>query len=239
MSNVVALDPRRGVFANPAPTPDVAELERAPHRRVRRKHMLYRQGQPATSAFVVNAGVFKCTVLDAFGRERVTGFALKGDVLGVECLVEARYLSDVVALDVADVIELSLPELLEPTLGLLPSVASHMSKALAQNWMAMLALHSLDAEQRVAWFLLDYGDRLAARGYPADELVLRMTRGDIGSFLDVASESVVRALTRLEGAGLIRVACRNISIIDRVALTRLLMPPEERGLKGSAPGALH
>lgn len=238
MATVVPLhDPRR---AGPAPDSAGWNPERATHRRVRRKHMLYRAGQPANAAYLVHAGIFKCTVLDAHGRERVTGFALKGDVLGVEALSGRRYAADAMALDIGDVIELPRAELFDPVRGALPVVASAMAAAFERDWRWMLALHSLDADQRVARFLLDHADRQARRGHDADRVTLRMTRAEIGSFLDLAPESVVRGLSRLESAGLVRVACRDIALLDRAALERLLAPLDDAGLTPApAPTRLH
>lgn len=212
-------------------------LAQASHRRIRRKHMLYRAGQPATAAFLVHAGVYKSTVLDAHGRERVTGFALKGDVLGVETIEGTRYAADVVSLDVGDVIELPRAELMDPLRGMLPLVAASMAAAFERDWRWMLAMRALDADQRVARFLLDYGARLALRGFRGDRLLLRMTRADIGSFLDLASESVVRAMTRLESAGFIRVSCRDITLLDTDALERLLAPADDRCVMHAPPAA--
>jgi CRP/FNR family transcriptional regulator len=134
-----------------------------------------------------------------------------------------------VALDVAEVVELPLQDLLDPTRGVLPQVAAAMSEARERDWAWMLALHTLDAEQRVARFLLDYADRLERMGYSPSRVVLRMTRADIGSFLDMASESVARAMTRLDSAGLIRVSCRDIEMLDADALRRLLEPGDDGG----------
>lgn len=224
MSAVVSsLSERRPV----PPVPDASSIERLAHRRIRRKHMLYRAGQAATHAYIVHAGVFRCTVLDAHGRDRVTGFALKGDVLGVEALHVSRYVGDVLALDLGEVIEVPLQDLLDPARGVLPRVAAAMSEARERDWAWLLALHTLDTEQRVARFLLDYAGRLERMGYSPSRIVLRMTRADIGSFLDIASESVARAMTRLDSAGLIRVSCRDIEMIDVDALRRLLEPGEE------------
>lgn len=204
--------------------PSTPALARLPHRRVRRKHMLFRAGQPATTLYLVHAGSFRTSVLDAQGRERVTGFALKGDVLGTEALDGMHYACDAMALDVGDVIELARADVLDPLRGLLPFVAAAMADALRRDWEWMLALHTHDAEQRVARFLLDHARRLSSLGFSDSRIVLRMTRADIGSFLDLASESVVRALTRLESAGLVQVSCRDIGIVDAAGLRRLLVP---------------
>ncbi|WP_187770811.1 Crp/Fnr family transcriptional regulator [Cognatilysobacter lacus] len=232
-------DARPEYAPRPAAIAEVGQLDRLVHRRIRRKHMLYRAGQPARAAFLVHAGLFRCTVLDAHGRERVTGFPLRGDVLGVECLHAPRYVADVMALDIADVIELPRAELLDPTRALLPHVAAAMAEARERDWTWMLALHTLDAEQRVAQFLLDHAARLESMGFSPRRIVLRMTRADIGSFLDMASESVARSMTRLDSAGLIRVSCRDVEIADEAALRRLLEPPGEGSRRTRPPPVLH
>lgn len=201
---------------------EVFERERLVHRRVHQKHVLHRAGQPARAAFFVHAGAFKTSVLDSHGQERVVGFPMKGDLLGAEALAGGVYVSDVVALDVADVIELPVHVLFDQTRAVLPVVAAALSTALQRDWAWMLALRVYDAEQRVVRFLLDYANRMRMLGYSPDKLVLRMTRADIGSFLDLAAESVVRSMSRLEAARLVEVCCREINILDSSALEEML-----------------
>ena len=49
------------------------------------------------------------------------------------------------------------------------------------------------AEERLAAFLLNLTQRLQARGFSANALVLRMTREEIGSYLGLKLETVSRA----------------------------------------------
>lgn len=56
----------------------------------------------------------------------------------------------------------------------------------------MLLLGSMRAEERLAAFLLNLVQRLHARGFSQSELVLRMTREEIGSYLGLKLETVSR-----------------------------------------------
>ena len=53
-------------------------------------------------------------------------------------------------------------------------------------------------------------------------MMLRMTRADLGNFLALQLETVVRALSRLQSLGLIAIERREIRIDDPVGLRALL-----------------
>lgn len=72
-------------------------------RRLHAKQYLFRAGQPRQSLFLVHAGFFKTCVLSTDGREKITGFRLRGDLLGMDALDMPTYACDAVALDVCEV----------------------------------------------------------------------------------------------------------------------------------------
>jgi len=86
----------------------------------------------------------------------------------------------------------------------------------------MLMLATMHAEQKLASFLLDLADRYRARGYSSSEFVLRMTREEIGSHLGLKLETVSRLFSRFHKDGLIHVQGREVKLLDRVALQRLV-----------------
>ena len=55
----------------------------------------------------------------------------------------------------------------------------------------------MDAEERVAAFLINLADRLHARGFSASSLVLRMSREEIGSFLGLVFVAMLPRLPAL------------------------------------------
>jgi len=78
------------------------------------------------------------------------------------------------------------------------------------------------AEERVAAFLLNLTQRLHARGFSRSELVLRMTREEIGSYLGLKLETVSRTFSRLQDDGVLEVKQRQIRVVDQNALRQIV-----------------
>jgi CRP/FNR family transcriptional regulator len=84
----------------------------------------------------------------------------------------------------------------------------------------MLLLGSMNAEERLAAFLLNQSQRLKARGYSASEFHLRMSRAEIGSYLGMTLETVSRTFSAFQQQHLLEVDKRYIRVIDLDGLTR-------------------
>ena len=207
--------------------PHLAELERllqglpVRRRRLRRRQALFRGGQACHSLYLVHAGIFKTCVLSADGREKITGFHLRGDLLGIDSFGASVHGCDAIALDTCEVWELPLAQL-QHTPALLRAVTVTLANEVRRDWSWMLVVGTLNAEQRVVAFLLDLASRLGALGFSAQQLRLRMTRAEVGNFLAMQLETVTRTLSRLADAGLIVVDGREIGIRDAGALRALV-----------------
>lgn len=194
-------------------------------RKVSAGHYLFRAGQPFQALYLVQAGFLKTSLTTSDGREQVTGFRMRGDLMGVESIGMAAHACDAVALDSCVVWELPYPAVLR-AIARIPELQAQLTAALAaeirsdRGWM--LALGTLTAEQRVAAFLLDVADRHEALGFSARHFVLRMSRAEIGSFLALKHETVTRALTRLMAQGYIDVQLREVRILDAAALNNIV-----------------
>ncbi|HEY0179995.1 MAG TPA: helix-turn-helix domain-containing protein [Dokdonella sp.] len=200
-------------------------------RKIEQGEYLYRAGQPFVALFLVNVGCFKTCELADDGREQVTGFRMRGDLIGAESIGLPSFACDVVALESGEVWELPYPPMLTACLRV-PELQARLTSALAEevrrdrSWM--LALGTLGAERRVANFLLDLAGRHARLGFSAHHFVLRMSRADIASFLALKHETVSRALSHLDALGLIAVQRREIRILDADGLRH-----------GAEAGAVH
>jgi CRP/FNR family transcriptional regulator len=84
------------------------------------------------------------------------------------------------------------------------------------------------AEERLAAFLLNLMQRLQARGFSSSEVVLRMTREEIGNYLGLTLETVSRTFTRFMQDGLVDVRQRHVQILDAAKL-RALLPQQVIG----------
>lgn len=202
-------------------------------RRIDAGQYVYRSGQPFNALFLVNTGCFKTCELATDGREQVTGFRMRGDLVGVESIGLACYACDVVALEAGEVWELPYPAMLSACLRV-PELQARLTTALAEeirrDRLWMLALGTLSAERRVGAFLLDLADRHARLGFSASHFILRMSRADMASFLALKHETVSRALSHLDDLGQISVLRREVRILDADGL---------RHFAGQDRGAVH
>jgi CRP/FNR family transcriptional regulator len=186
-------------------------------RRIAAGHYVYRAGQPFNALFLVNVGCLKACELTDDGREQVTGFRMRGDLIGAESIGLACYACDVVALEDSEVWELPYPPMLTACLRV-PELQARVTEAMAReirhDRLWMLAVGTLGAESRVAAFLLDLADRHAKLGLSAHHFILRMCRIDMANYLALKHETVSRALSRLDELGLISVQRREVQILD-------------------------
>lgn len=193
-------------------------------RRIEAGGHVYRAGQSFNALFLVNVGCFKTCELSADGREQVTGFRMRGDLVGVESIGLAAYACDVVALEAGEVWELPYPAMLDACQRV-PELQARLTAALAQEirrdraWM--LSLGTLGAESRVAAFLVDIAERHAHLGMSGCHFLLRMCRADMASYLALKHETVSRALSRMADLGHIEVERRELRIVDPEGLARL------------------
>lgn len=196
----------------------------AKRQRVPRDMRLYRIGQPFTSLYAVHFGHFKTAKLDRRGAQQVTGFAMSGELLGLDAIAGGRHACDAVALEDAEVCEFPfdrLQDLFGKVPGLLQRFHFMMSQEIQREQEVMLVLGNMRAEQRFACFLLDLSARYAARGYAAASFQLRMSRDDIGGYLGMTIESVSRLVAKFRNNGWIRLDNRNLDILDAAGLEAL------------------
>ena len=210
-----------------------SELQRiddlvATRRKVKRRETLFHNGEDFTSLYAIRTGVFKTRLASEDGREQVTGFQMAGEIIGLDGIVSGHHSCDAVALEDSEVCTMPferIEELSREVTALQRHVHQIMSREIVREHGVMLLLGSMRAEERLAAFLLNLVGRLHARGFSKSELVLRMTREEIGSYLGLKLETVSRTLSKFAADGLVEVEQRNVRIVDPEALHRIVNPP--------------
>ena len=208
------------------------ELERidevvATRRPIKRGATLFRSGEKFTSLYAIRTGFFKTVISTDDGREQVTGFQMAGEMIGLDGIVNDVHTCDAVALEDAEVCVMPfdrLEELSREVNALQHHVHKIMSREIVREHGVMLLLGSMRAEERVAAFLLNLVKRLHARGFSRSELVLRMTREEIGSYLGLKLETVSRTFSKFVDEEIVEVKQRHLRIIDADALQRIVNP---------------
>ena len=193
-----------------------------------RAEALYRSGDPFRALYAIRTGFFKTCLAPTCGREQVTGFQMAGEILGLDGIVNDQHTCDAVALEDSEVCVMPferIEELSREVTALQRHVHQIMSREIVREHGVMLLLGSMRAEERLAAFLLNLVQRLHARGFSRSELVLRMTREEIGSYLGLKLETVSRTLSKFAADGMVEVEQRNVRILDPEALRRIVNPP--------------
>jgi len=194
-------------------------------RKVFRGDSLFQTGEKFKALYVIRSGFFKSTFTSPDGREQVMGFQMAGEMLGLDGIVNDKYSCDAIALEDAEVCEMNfehMEEMSHQIIGLQRRVLKILSLEIFNDHSVMLLLGSMRAEERLATFLVNLVHRLHARGFSPTELVLRMTREEIGSYLGMKLETVSRTFSKLSEEGIVEVNQRHVRILNPDALKRLV-----------------
>lgn len=203
------------------PEGQVATAWKGSRRRLRRKQRLYRAGDAWHALFVVRAGSLAVWGSDEHGGDQIMEFPLPGDVLGADGLSSGRYHTDVVALEPTEV-DMWTPDRLDHltlSQGLSGSILTRLlARAIAQQRQALLIHAAQGAFGRVARFLLLHDERFSRAPSVRPDLVLSITREQLGNHIGLRLETVSRALSAFHRAGLATVRGRSVRIDDRERL---------------------
>jgi CRP/FNR family transcriptional regulator, anaerobic regulatory protein len=185
---------------------------------------IHRAGDTFRSVYLLRSGAAKRLMVQEDGREQILGFPMPGELIGIEAIDSRIHTTTVMTLDLCAVVEIpfaALEELTHRDTEVAHFLLRTLSGALREEhgWLAALGL--LNADERLAAFLLDLSQRFAARGFSSHRFVLRMTRAEIGSFLGLTLETVSRVFSRFQKLGLIAVTRRDIELLNMHALSTL------------------
>ena len=196
-------------------------------RKVKRGDTLFHNGERFTNLFAIRTGFFKTCIASEDGRNQVTGFQMAGEIIGLDGIVNDTHTCDAVALEDAEVCVMPfdrIEEISREVNSLQRHVHKIMSREIVREHGVILFLGSMRAEERLAAFLLNLVQRLHARGFSQSELLLRMSREEIGSYLGMKIETVSRTFSKFVEDGIIEVKQRNIRILKTDALKEIVNP---------------
>ncbi len=196
-------------------------------KRVKQGEQLFSDGDTFTSLYAIRTGFFKTSVTTDDGREQVIGFQMAGEIVGLDGIVNDIHTCNAVALEDADVCVMPFSNV-EDLSREFPVLQRHvhkiMSREIVRENEVMMLLGNMRAEERLAAFLLNLFQRLHTRGFSKSEVVLRMTREEIGSYLGMKLETVSRTFSKFSDEGIIEVKQRYVRIINPDALKKIFNP---------------
>jgi CRP-like cAMP-binding protein len=179
---------------------------------------IYGEKEPADYLYEVISGTVRTYKILVDGRRQIGAFHLPGDVFGLETGNEHTFSAEAITDCKIAVVRRSA----------LTALAARDNEVARQMWaitgrelqrvQSHLLLLVKSAQERVANFLLEMAERLAAE----DAVELAMSRQDIADYLGLTIETVSRMLTQLERTSAIEVSSsRRIVLRNQSALSRL------------------
>lgn len=198
-------------------------------------------GVAFTSLHIIKVGAVKTVALSASGREQVVGLHLPGEWIGFECIATGLHGCNVYAMDTCEIWSLRYDALIRvaAAVPVVQQALWHaMSCQLARDREWRFSLCTLPADARVAEFVLTWMASLSARDLRTDQITLRLTRAEIGTYLGMTLETVSRSFSHLERCGLIRFedkGRRYFAVPSLAALSEFVRntvdPPERKTLQ--------
>jgi len=195
---------------------EIGKFEQIVHRSrpIQAGEHLFRAGDEFQSVASVRAGCFKSYTIDSEGQEQVLGFYLPGEVIGLDAIHSGVHTASIVALNTSTVCSLTF-ESVSNMARQMPSLQNELFRIMSHRISELENMGGdLSADQRIAMFLISLSERFARRGYSQTEFTLVMSRGDIASYLHLATETVSRVLARFQKSGLLKVDRKQVCICD-------------------------
>ena len=197
-------------------------------RPLQRGQRLYLPGDKFHHLFIVRSGTLKTYTTTSSGEQQIIGFHLPGELVGLDGVSDGAYTCTAETMEMTSVCELPFTKL-ETVMGqikiLQHQVHKLMGKELLTDQQLLLQLGKMNAEQRVAAFLLNIACRFHQRGFSASEFHLPMTRSDIGNYLGLAVETVSRQFSHFQELDIVKVSRKHI-IINKPEFLRTITNPD-------------
>lgn len=182
---------------------------------------LFRQDDPFQAIYAVRSGMFKSYAIDQEGNERILGFHLPGELVGLDAIYTQKYPANVMALDTASICTVPYNDLMKLS-EQIPSLQHQLLRLLSKEINSVSALtYDSSADQRLAIFLWGLSKRYEQRGYSGTAFNLSMPRRDIANHINMAPETISRLFKRMQDQGLIRFNKRELIIDDMDGLKAL------------------
>lgn len=184
---------------------------------------LYRQGDAFTGILAIKSGAAKLVTSDREGNEHILNVLLPGELLGFDGVQHNQYECSAIALETMSFCQVpgdELESLCQQVPGMMREFFKHTGEVISDNIKHTVSIKR-PAEEKLAFFLSNLGERLKQRGFSSDDFNLPLTRQEVGDYLGLTLETVSRTLKQFKDDGLITVQKKHITIINQQGLEQL------------------
>ncbi len=179
-------------------------------------------GEAFTSLFVVHSGMFKTTVVDESGKERIISFHLPGEIMGLDGIHSNVYQSTSTALAMSSFCKIPYNGLLDIAEDY-PVIQRNLLKVMSKEIFNCKKNHlDLGSKAKLALFIKNISRRFKARGYSDEEFFLPISQRDIASYLGMAEETLSRIFKKLQKQEVVKYSKHILTILDKSELSEII-----------------
>jgi CRP/FNR family transcriptional regulator, dissimilatory nitrate respiration regulator len=191
-------------------------------KRVRKREILFTDGEEARGFYVVLSGKMKIYKVSPEGKEQILHIVSAPDAFAEAALfLEGTYPAFAEALSDSQLLffpKRSFVQLIEKNPRLSINMIVTLSHYLRRFAMLVEELSLREVSSRIAKYLLDLSVRSSKEGRGPREVELDLSKTQLALRLGTISETLSRTLAKLKAKGLIGVRGNKIQILDREAL---------------------
>jgi CRP/FNR family transcriptional regulator, anaerobic regulatory protein len=180
-----------------------------------RGQSLFSPGDMIRYIYIVHSGSFKSYISDRKGEIQITGFYFQGDVIDFNFSNDLVQINGVVAMESSTVCKIPLTEF-EQLVSQFPDLSDAFIKMISRDIIRkqrmLVVLGKMNAEEKLAAFLVYISREYKILGYSPVALNLTMLRSDIANYLGITHETVSRIFKELQCKDIISIEKRKVTI---------------------------
>ena len=175
---------------------------------------LFRANDPFTAIYAVRSGCIKSYTTNLQGQEQIRDFHLPGELLGFDAVYPERHHFNALILKAASLCVIPYRDIAELSRHF-PSLQTRILTLMSRDFSRQQGFaEGVDATQKIAIFLFDMAARLWRQNYAEYEFDLPMSHDNIANYLRFTPETISRAISKLQQAGLIRIDRDHVRMLD-------------------------
>jgi len=187
--------------------------------------MIFHQGDPFHSIFMVQSGCVKTISVSKNGEESLDGIYFPGEFIGLNSISADFY--SYFAVTASSTVLCKIPyRNLQIVSSVEPSLSTHfigaVSKQLSREIIWRKFITKSKMKERLIGFLLDVSDRFVLEDGPKNEFKLPINMQEISYLLDMRNETLSRQISALNKEGLIKIVKGIVTINNRAELESML-----------------
>ncbi|WP_452600399.1 response regulator [Pontimicrobium sp. MEBiC01747] len=175
---------------------------------------IYTEGQHSNYIYLISKGVIKCYKFDEQGKELTTALHKEDDLFGYTSFTESLpYQETATAIQNCELVGIATSEL-KTILNTNHKVALELIQLLTNDLTGvkeqLLQMAYSSVHKKTAATLLKFAEKLDRKPGEA----IKISRNDLASVAGIATETLIRTMSRFKKEGLIDIEGRNIKILD-------------------------